>query len=163
MTTVERAQTLLTDEMLARFDERAPVYDRENRFFHEDFDELRATGYLQAAVPRELGGLGMSLLEVAKEQRRLAYRAPATALAVNMHLYWTGVAADLRRMGDASLEWLLRESAAGEVFAAGHGHLDPVHHDAQRAEDVDPHGALIVGCHRRAASVQLPLVRMVAC
>src|SRR5258708_5657534 len=26
-----------------------------------------------------------------------------------MHIYWTGVAADLRRMGDPSLEWLLRE------------------------------------------------------
>jgi alkylation response protein AidB-like acyl-CoA dehydrogenase len=45
---------------------------------------------------------------------------PATALGVNMHLYWTGVAADLWRAGDKSLEWLLREAAAGEVFAAGH-------------------------------------------
>ena len=39
MTTTTRE--LLTDEMLARFDERAPVYDRENRFFDEDWDELR--------------------------------------------------------------------------------------------------------------------------
>src|SRR3954453_18376493 len=38
-----------------------------------------------------------------------------------MHTYWTGVAADLRRMGDTSLEWLLREAVAGEIFAAGHG------------------------------------------
>jgi alkylation response protein AidB-like acyl-CoA dehydrogenase len=38
-----------------------------------------------------------------------------------MHLYWTGVAADLARMGDRSLRWLLEEAAAGEVFAAGHG------------------------------------------
>jgi alkylation response protein AidB-like acyl-CoA dehydrogenase len=38
-----------------------------------------------------------------------------------MHLYWTGVAADLRKTGDVSLEWMLREAAAGEVFAAGHG------------------------------------------
>jgi alkylation response protein AidB-like acyl-CoA dehydrogenase len=63
----------------------------------------------------------LSLAEVCREQRRLAYRAPATALAVNMHLYWTGVAADMRKRGDSSLEWLLREAAAGEVFAAGHG------------------------------------------
>ena len=28
--------------MLARFDERAPLYDRENRFFDEDFEELQA-------------------------------------------------------------------------------------------------------------------------
>src|SRR4030081_3059159 len=113
-------EPILSDDMLLRFGERAPIYDRENRFFQEDFDELRAAGYLKLSVPQELGGAGLSLAEVAEQQRRLAYRAPATALAVNMHLYWTGVAADLRRLGDNSLEWLLREAAAGEVFASGH-------------------------------------------
>jgi alkylation response protein AidB-like acyl-CoA dehydrogenase len=54
-------------------------------------------------------------------QRRLAYYAPSTAVAVNMHLYWTGVAADLYRAGDMSLAWVLEEAAAGHVFAAGHG------------------------------------------
>src|SRR5262249_18993810 len=63
----------------------------------------------------------LSLAEVGQEQRRLAYRAPATALATNMHLYWTGVAADLYRAGDTSLVWLLQEAAAGEGFAAGPG------------------------------------------
>jgi alkylation response protein AidB-like acyl-CoA dehydrogenase len=111
----------LADDIIARCGERAAGYDRDNKFFTEDFEELRAAGYLKMAVPEELGGHGMSLAEVCREQRRLAYRAPATALATNMHLYWTGVAADLRRMGDASLEWMLREAAAGEVFAAGHG------------------------------------------
>src|SRR5712691_8366550 len=114
-------EPILSDEMLLRFGERAPTYDRENRFFQEDFDELRSAGYLKIAVPQDLGGLGFSLAEVAAQQRRLAYRAPATALAINMHTYWTGVAADLRRMGDSSLEWVLREAVAGEVFAAGHG------------------------------------------
>jgi alkylation response protein AidB-like acyl-CoA dehydrogenase len=114
-------QSVLTDQLVARCGERAAAYDRENRFFDEDFEELRDAGYLKLAVPRELGGLGMSVAQVCQEQRRLAYRAPATALAVNMHLYWTGVAADMRRMGDSSLEWLLHEAAAGEVFAAGHG------------------------------------------
>lgn len=111
----------LSDEIIAHCGDRAAAYDRENRFFTEDFEELRAAGYLKMAVPKELGGHGMSLADVCNEQRRLAYRAPATALATNMHLYWTGVAADLRKMGDASLEWMLREAAAGEVFAAGHG------------------------------------------
>ena len=81
----------LTDEMLLRFQERAPGYDQENRFFTEDFEELRASGYLNMAIPRELGGLGMTLAEVSREQRRLGYYAPADALAVNMHLYWTGL------------------------------------------------------------------------
>lgn len=31
------SSTLLTDDLLARFSERAPVYDAENRFAAEDF------------------------------------------------------------------------------------------------------------------------------
>ncbi|MGH9048298.1 MAG: acyl-CoA dehydrogenase family protein, partial [Acidimicrobiia bacterium] len=76
--TIETTQ-LLDDEMLQRFDERAPEYDRENRFFQEDFDELRASGYLDAPLPKELGGAGLNLTEVNRLQRRLAYHAPATA------------------------------------------------------------------------------------
>jgi len=33
------AETVLTDEMLARFAKRAPQYDRDNTFFADDFDE----------------------------------------------------------------------------------------------------------------------------
>jgi alkylation response protein AidB-like acyl-CoA dehydrogenase len=121
MTLIERTTRVLSDDLLARCDERAPGYDRENRFFTEDFDELRSAGYLLAAVPADLGGHGLTLSEVMAEQRRLAYVAPATAVAVNMHLYWTGVAADLRRFGDDRLGWLLEEAADGHVFAAAHG------------------------------------------
>jgi alkylation response protein AidB-like acyl-CoA dehydrogenase len=114
------ASTILTEEMLERFDARAMAYDRDNRFFHEDFEELRESGYLLAAVPYELGGAGLTLAEVGKLQQRLAYYAPSTAIAVNMHLYWTGVAADMCRMGDDRLAWVLDEAAAGHVFAAAH-------------------------------------------
>jgi hypothetical protein len=44
--------------------------------------------------------------------------ASATALATNMHLYWTGLAGDLLRMGDSSCRWVLEEAAGGEIFAA---------------------------------------------
>lgn len=110
----------LSDAMLARFSARAPDYDQSGRFFVEDFDELRDAGYLRLAVPTELGGHGLSLAQAVREQRRLAYHAAPTALAINMHLYWTGVAADLWRAGDSSLAWLLEEAARGGVFAAGH-------------------------------------------
>ena len=120
MAQAETKRFVLSDEILARCLARAPVYDRENRFFDEDFEDLRRAGYLLIAVPRELGGIGKSLAEVCQEQRRLAYYAPATALGINMHIYWTGVAADLWRAGDKSLEWLLKAAARGDVFAAGH-------------------------------------------
>ena len=129
----------LTQEMLTRFDSRAATYDRENRFFDQDFEELRTAKYLLLPVPTDFGGAGLSLAEVCREQRRLAYYAPATALAVNMHLYWVGVAADLWRRGDISLEWLLRDAAAGEIFAAGHaesGNDIPVLLSSSKAERV---------------------------
>ena len=112
---------LLTDDMLARFDERAPVYDRENRFFDEDFEELKDCGYLTCAVPSELGGGGLGLDGYAQLVRRVGYVAPATALATNMHVYWTGVAADLLRGGDDSCRWMLERAMQGDIFAALHG------------------------------------------
>jgi alkylation response protein AidB-like acyl-CoA dehydrogenase len=121
MTTTSAATEYLTDEMLARFDERAPKYDQTNTFFHEDFDELRDAGYLLASVPEEFGGGGLTLGEINRLQRKIAYVAPATAVAVNMHHYFVGLFADLYRAGDESARWVLEQAAAGEVFAAGHG------------------------------------------
>ena len=139
-TMVDPARTALTDEILVRCLERAPRYDEKNSFFDEDFAELRDAGYLTMPIPTELGGQGMTLAEVAREQRRLAYYAAPTALAINMHLYWLGVAADLWRAGDKSLEWLLVEAARGHVFAAGHaesGNDIPLLLSTTRAERVD--------------------------
>ena len=77
------ASFALSDELIARCGERAATYDRENRFFSEDFEELKQAGYLRMPIPREFGGFGMTVAEVSREQRRLAYRAPATALATS--------------------------------------------------------------------------------
>ncbi len=111
---------ILPDELLRRFHERAPVYDRENRFFSEDFEDLKKAGYLKMAVPRELGGLGLSFADCMRETRRLSYWAPATALATNMHVYWCGVASEVKKSGDPSCDWILDAAARGEIFAAGH-------------------------------------------
>src|SRR6266850_7825198 len=110
-------ESILDQQLLDRCRERAAGYDRDNRFFQEDFDELKAAGYLRMAIPREFGGLGMNLAQVGRETRTLAQYAPATALALNMHHYWVGDAADVWRSGDKSLKWILDEAAAGEVFA----------------------------------------------
>jgi alkylation response protein AidB-like acyl-CoA dehydrogenase len=132
--------SLLDDRTLKTFAERAPGYDASNRFFAEDFEDLKKAGYLVAPVPKELGGLGYDLEHMCLEQRRLAYYAPATALAVNMHIYWLGLIADLWRAGDKSLEWVLKEAAHGEVLAAGHaetGNDVPVLASTTRAERVE--------------------------
>jgi alkylation response protein AidB-like acyl-CoA dehydrogenase len=138
--TATNPASALTDDLLTRCGERAASYDQDNRFFIEDFQDLQEAGYLLMAVPKELGGLGFSLAEVCLEQRRLAYHAAPTAIAINMHLYWTGVAADLWRSGDKSLEWLLEAAASGAVFAAGHaekGNDVPLLYSTTLAERVD--------------------------
>lgn len=140
MDTMIAEPRVLPDEMLKRFAERVGIYDRENRFFQEDFDDLKKAGYLTICVPKEMGGRGFTLAEACREQRRLAYYAPATALGINMHNYWVGLAADLYRAGDRSLEWMLREAAAGEIFAAGHaerGNDIPVLLSTTQAKKVD--------------------------
>jgi alkylation response protein AidB-like acyl-CoA dehydrogenase len=113
-------ESILSQALLEKLRARAAGYDRDNRFFQEDFDDLREAGYLRMVIPREHGGLGLTLAQAARETRRLARYAAPTALGLNMHTYWVGVAADVCRSGDTSVEWMLKDAAAGEVFAAGH-------------------------------------------
>lgn len=112
-------EEVLPDALLERLRGRAADYDRKNAFFHEDLQDLAAAGYLKLFVPTSDGGLGLGLAAAAQCQRRLARAAPATALAVNMHLVWTGVAHVLQARGDTSLAFVLAEAGQGEVFAFG--------------------------------------------
>lgn len=110
---------ILTEDLLERIRSRAPRYDAENAFFDEDLAELKDAGYLTAMVPESFGGAGLSLAEMTREQMRLAGAAPATALAVNMHHVWVGVAKAVHERGDHSTDFVLEESVAGELFGFG--------------------------------------------
>jgi alkylation response protein AidB-like acyl-CoA dehydrogenase len=132
--------SILSIEQLRAFRSRVAQHDESKEFSHEDFETLKSSGYLIQAVPEELGGLGLSFAEVCQQQRRLAYWAPAGALAVNTPICWTGVAADLWRSGDSTLEWLLRNACAGEIVATAHGatgNEPPVLDSTCQAERVD--------------------------
>jgi alkylation response protein AidB-like acyl-CoA dehydrogenase len=117
--TTSASPSLLGDELLERIRSRAAGHDRDNTFPADDLAELAEAGYLRALVPIEFGGLGRSLHQVARDQLRLAAHAPATALAVNMHLVWTGVARSLHERGDNSLSFVLHGAGAGEIFGFG--------------------------------------------
>ncbi len=110
---------ILSDELLERFRDRAVAHDHGNTFPHDDLADLRAAGYLAMLVPAESGGAGLGLAEASVLQQRLATAAPATALAVNMHLVWTGVAKVLADRGIGDLRFVQEGAAAGEVFAFG--------------------------------------------
>ncbi len=141
MTIAQAERTsILTQEMLETFRSRAAAYDRDNTFFTEDFDDLRRIGYLDLALPTQYGGAGFTLSQVGQLQERLAQYAPATALALNMHHYWVGTAADMQRMGDNSMGFVLRDAADGHIFAAGHGERGndmPLYLSTTRAERVE--------------------------
>ena len=110
---------ILPDDLLERIRGRAAAYDRDNVFPEEDLAELQAAGYLAILVPTELGGSGLGLAEASVLQQRLAQAAPATALAINMHLIWTGVAKVLADRGIDDLRFVLEGTASGEIFAFG--------------------------------------------
>lgn len=149
----ELIASVLPADLLARIRERAPQYDTENRFFEEDLAELQASGYLAAPVPEAMGGSGFNLETLVRAQRLLAAHSPATALGVNMHLVWVQVARFLhdRGIGGAegadSLDWVLRDAAAGEVFAFGisEGGNEAVLMDAFSAAVPDDAGYLVTG------------------
>lgn len=116
---MDTPEDILPDSLLDTLRERAPGYDARNEFFHEDLADLRDRGYLALMAPQGDGGRGLGIEAVAACQRRLASAAPATALAINMHLVWTGVALLLQRQGDHSLGYVLGEASQGELYAFG--------------------------------------------
>ncbi|MCW6682738.1 acyl-CoA/acyl-ACP dehydrogenase [Aerococcaceae bacterium NML160702] len=109
----------LTEELLKEIHERAAEYDRLNQFPVEDYAALKKAGYYKAFVPKEYGGFGLSLKEIAREQMRLAMAAPATALGINMHQIIVGMATHMVKNGNLRGEQILRDAANGELLAFG--------------------------------------------
>ena len=113
-------ESFLSDDLVATFRERAGQHDRENTFFDTDLADLRERGYLKLLVPVELGGLGASLLEVTRIQRRLAAAAPATALGMNMHqVIMSAALFAWTQEGNETARGMLEAAARGELFAFG--------------------------------------------
>ena len=116
----ERSLVDIAGRLADRFAERASRWDEQNSFPFENYDDLRAEGYLNLTVPEELGGFGATLSELLVSQERLAMGDAATALAVNMHVTPIGHWATLwRRTHDPGLERVFKGVVDGEVIWAG--------------------------------------------
>ncbi len=111
--------TYLPDDLLERIRSRAAQVDADNVFPDQDLAELREAGYLRILVPADRGGFGLGLEQAAVLQQRLASASPATALSINMHLVWTGVAKVMQDRGIDDLAFVQTGAAAGDVFAFG--------------------------------------------
>ena len=116
----ELAEKHLPAEVLERFRERAGVYDRENRFFDEDLEELKSLGYLTLFVPRRLRG---SRTEPARGLPTPA----ATGLGGTCHRAGDQHAPHVHRRGQGDATTAVTtpstgsstRSMAGEIFAFG--------------------------------------------
>lgn len=86
----------LADRLAEQFAERVDRHDREGTFPFENYDDLRASGYLRLIVPEEYGGKGADLFEIVLAQEHLARGDGATAMAVDMTLHMIGRLADMR-------------------------------------------------------------------
>ncbi|SDF98636.1 Acyl-CoA dehydrogenase [Sinosporangium album] len=86
--------------------------------------QVAASGFAELAIPREFGGAGAGLVEVASAQRALAARDPSVAIAVNMHSFTVGLMADYwRRHRDTS--WMLLEGIAGSHALVASAFAEP--------------------------------------
>ncbi|MCT2582686.1 acyl-CoA dehydrogenase family protein [Actinophytocola gossypii] len=116
----------LAGRLADSFAERAAGHDRDNTFPVENYDDLRAAGFLRLTVPTELGGQGASLDELLPVLDRLAMGDGATALAYAIHVsplgQWASVwrhtrnprLADLlRQAGEDKLVWASITSEPG--------------------------------------------------
>ena len=72
-------------ELAADFATRATEHDREASHPTENYDRLRAEGFLQLTVGKEWGGAGASFLDHTIAYEALGQGCPSTALAFNMH------------------------------------------------------------------------------
>jgi alkylation response protein AidB-like acyl-CoA dehydrogenase len=104
--------------------EHAERHDRDGTWVHESFEHLRDEGLLSIAVPRELGGDGASIRQVAMVQRELAKHCASTALATSMHQHVTTFTAWRYRRGLPGAEATLRRVADERIVLVSTGGAD---------------------------------------
>ncbi len=96
------------------FAARAPGHDRDASFPFENFSQLHEAGLLSLAAPRELGGQGASLTQLADVIGAIGQGDPATALVLIMqYIQHRGMAPGGRIWPRHLAEQLVRESVEG--------------------------------------------------
>src|SRR5262245_1476895 len=104
---------------------RAAEADENDRFVAENFAKLKASGLVAAGVPRELGGGGADVDELAKMLRMLAHSCSSTALAFAMHTHQVAIPAwRWRHQKAMAVEPLLKRVASEKIILLTSGGSD---------------------------------------
>lgn len=107
------------------FATRADKLDETDAFATENFHDLKAAGFLEAAVPMEIGGGGAEPAELAQMLRTLARHCGSTALALAMHTHQVAIPAwRWRHKGITAVEPLLKRVAAERLVLVSTGGAD---------------------------------------
>ncbi|MBD3732124.1 MAG: acyl-CoA dehydrogenase family protein [Sphingopyxis sp.] len=114
----------IADRIAAKIGETAAAHDREGSFVAENYDLLRESGLIGAAVPVELGGDGMDHATLCGVVRRIGRACGSTALAFSMHCHQVAVAAWRWQHMQAPTDGLLRRVAAENLVLVSSGGSD---------------------------------------
>jgi alkylation response protein AidB-like acyl-CoA dehydrogenase len=95
---------------------RADAADKAARLPLEDIQALRESSYLTISVPREYGGLGLSLRDCVAAQLELAQGSASTAIVAGMQIHLFGNVRENRPWPEALFERLCREAVQGGLF-----------------------------------------------
>ena len=68
------------------FKVRAQVHDENGTFPHENFEDLKAVDYPALTVPKQFGGMEISLTEMLQHQEVIAQADGSTALSIGWHM-----------------------------------------------------------------------------
>lgn len=105
--------------------ERAADIDHNDRFVGENYALLKEAGLADAGVPREFGGGGAEISELAEMLRILARACGSTALAFSMHTHQVAIPAwRWRHQNAVAVEPLLKRVAAEKLILLSSGGSD---------------------------------------
>lgn len=103
----------------------AAGFDESGAFVARNYDALRASRLLTAAVPAELGGLGASYEKLCEMLRILARGCGSTALALSMHTHQVAIPAwRWKHQKIAAVEPLLKRIVAENLILLSSGGSD---------------------------------------
>jgi alkylation response protein AidB-like acyl-CoA dehydrogenase len=105
--------------------ERASEVDQNDLFVAENYALLKEAGLVEAGIPRELGGGGAEIPELAEMLRILGRACGSTALAFSMHTHQVAIPAwRWRHQKVAAVEPLLKRVAAERIILLSSGGSD---------------------------------------
>ncbi len=105
------AQQLATD-----FATRVEEADKQAKLPAEDVKALTESGYLLMSVPREYGGMGLTLRECVAAQLELAKGSTSSAMVAGMQIHMFGNVSENRPWPEATFERICRDAVAGGLF-----------------------------------------------